>query len=290
MSKRRVKLSLHEDTLQEVESISTTNSYDFSKFNIAEYQEYLTGEEYRKQQIEKLADNYRQLKSLQCENINILHSISDQEKNTKVVSSVSKVWNGVLETDTEVNTIEDIINMSLQTEENIQFLNDNKNKGYFPSGKVFEEHLLHPIQKKLTKGKYLSKRAVNKQKTPMQTINYVYNAKSNSDRDKRITDIEKSLAEAHYMISLLAVNQSDLNVSLDNHSTELQHQSLELNEVKQRLVSVEDRIKDNRKLKLYALYTSKKEPTVKEMAIELGVSIRTVKYWLKGLREAGVIV
>lgn len=47
--------------------------------------------------------------------------------------------------------------------------------------------------------------------------------------------------------------------------------------------------KNSKKVKLYALCTTSKEMTNQEMADILGVSLRTVKYWLKELRELGVI-
>ena len=172
--------------------------------------------------------------------------------------------------------------MSLETEELINLLLDNKNKGYFPSGKLFDNFVQHPVQKQLTKDKYLSKRAAKKSKTPMQTIKYVYSAKTNSDRDARLAKIEKSLADAHHMISLLAVNQLDIGEKVMEHSEEIAL-------VKARLNMVKDKIKDNRKLKLYALYTSDKKSTHSELAAELGVGLRTVNNWIKELREMGVI-
>ncbi|MBQ0111508.1 MAG: hypothetical protein KBT03_00090 [Bacteroidales bacterium] len=250
--------------------------------NMDEYLDYITGDDYRKEQIKKLTENHRALKSLQYENMGILKSFADTENNEKLLSVVNKVWSGVLGSDTEVNSVDDIVNKSLESDETIKFLNDHRNKSYFPSGKVFEEHLKHPVQKQLTKKKYLSKREAKKQKTPMQTINYVYNAKNSSDKDDRMLKIEKSLEEAHYMISLLAVNQTELGVQVDQSNVVLK-------EVQDRLCFVEKHIKDGRKLKLYALYTSAKKLTTKQMSEELGVSLRTTKYWLKEMREQGLI-
>ena len=252
------------------------------KLDMVEYSNYLKSDDYRKQQIEKLADNYRILKTIEMENKSILCSFTDHEKNREIQGAVTKVWNGVLENNTEENTIDEIVAMSLETEELINLLLDNKNKGYFPSGKLFDNFVQHPVQKQLTKDKYLSKRAAKKSKTPMQTIKYVYSAKTNSDRDARLAKIEKSLADAHHMISLLAVNQLDIGEKIMEHSEEIDL-------VKVRLNMVKDKIKDNRKLKLYALYTSDKKSTHSELAAELGVGLRTVNNWIKELREMGVI-
>jgi len=257
-------------------------SHQLQPFNIKEYQDYLEGEDYRSYQIARLKELHRESKIINLEKINILTSFSDSEKNKRLVEVVTDIWGGVLNTDTQNSTIEDIVSMSVEAQEDIDLLKESKNKPNFPSGDVFDLHSQHPTQKKLTKTKHLSKRSVNKQKTPMQTINYVYNAKSNSDRDDRLLEIEKHLAEMDYKLSLLAVNQLDIGVQVDNNTTEMI-------EIKQRLSLVEDKIKDDRKLKLYAIYTSKKEPNISEMATEIGVSIRTIKYWLKELRKLGVI-
>lgn len=262
---------------------SNCNSNTSTQLDMKEYDEYLNSDEYQKQRMEKFTDNYRLMKSLALENRGILASFSDSEKNKQLKDVVSEVWNGVLENDTELNSVEEIVALTLDTEDKLNLLLENKHKNYFPSGKVFEEHLDHPVQKKLTKGKYLSKREVNKRKTPMQTINYVYSAKSNSDRDARLAKIEESLAEAHYMISMLAVNQMSIGV-------EVMQQSKELDEVKERLALVEDKIKDKRKLKLYALYTSGKKVSSQELALEVGVNVRTIQRWVNELKEAELIV
>lgn len=257
-------------------------THQLQPFNIKEYQEYLEGDDYRSYQIARLKELHRESKIISLEKINILTSFSDSEKNKRLVEVVTDIWGGVLSTDTQNNTIEDIVSMSVEAQEDIDLLKESKNKPNFPSGDVFDLHLQHPTQKKLIKTKHLSKRAVNKQKTPMQTINYVYTAKSNSDRDNKLKEIEKSLAEAHYMISLLAVNQIGLSLQVDQTN----HQ---LTEVKERLALVEDKIKDDRKLKLYALYTSNKKTTNTELSKEVGVNVRTIQRWLSELRSIGVI-
>ena len=63
----------------------------------------------------------------------------------------------------------------------------------------------------------------------------------------------------------------------------------DIEEVKRKLEIVEKEVKDARKVKLYAIYTSKKYLKIAEMACEIGVSVRTVKYWLKELRNTGFI-
>lgn len=252
------------------------------EFNINTYQEDLFSEDFRKKQIETLTNNYRAMKTIEQQNLAILKSFSDPERNEKLIGVVDKVWSGVLETNTEDHTIDDIVAKSLNSSDLVDFLHQYRNKGYFPSGVVFDNHKDHPKQKLLVKGKYMGKRDCNKQKTPMQTINYVYKAKSENDRDQRMLEIEKSLSDAHYMISLLAVNQSEI-------SNQLMRTSEEMQEVRNRLDAVESEIKDSRKVKLYAIYTSKKDLTIAEMSKEIGVSVRTTKYWIKELRNKGYL-
>lgn len=269
-------------TLYMKNTLTTKRKLKMNKFDIEEYQKELFSDEFRKKQIETLTNNYLVMKSIERDNIAILKTFSDPERNEKLVGVVGKVWNGVLDTDTETSSIDDIVLKSLENNELVDFLNDHKNKNYFPSGTVFDNHKEHPEQKLLVKGKYMGKRDCNKQKTPMQTIKYVYKAKSEKDRDERLANIEKSLADAHYMISLLAVNQCEIN-------NKMLESSLDMQEVRSRLEIVEKEIKDERKVKLYAIYTSKKDLKISEMACEIGVSVRTVKYWLKELRNTGFI-
>ena len=255
---------------------------EYKPFDFKEYVEHLQSEEFREKQLKQLVHNYRLQKTINRENLAILSSFSDKEKKSDIFNSVCQVWNGVLESDTEVSTIEDIITMSLDTEDCVKLLYDNKHTNYFPTGKVFEHHQEHPVQKLLTKTKHLGKRQANKQKTPMQAINYVYTAKSNSDRDMKLKEIEQSLAEAHHMISLLAVNQIGLSLQVDKNNKQLL-------DVHNRLSEVEDKVKDHRKLKLYALYTSDKKTNNTILAEELGVNVRTVRRWLAELKELGVL-
>ena len=119
-------------------------------FDIDEFDEILFGEEYRKEKINKLAENYRKQKSLKNENLSILSSFSDPEKDKRIFHVTSQAWGGVLESNTINNSVDDIMFQTL-VEEDIEFFNQYRNKNYFPSGKVFEEHLEHPVQKDLTK-------------------------------------------------------------------------------------------------------------------------------------------
>ena len=90
---------------------------DYKPFDFKEYTEHLQSESFRNEQLKQLVQNYRLQKTINRENLAILSSFSDPEKKADIFKSVCQVWSGVLESDTEVSTIEDIILMSLATED-----------------------------------------------------------------------------------------------------------------------------------------------------------------------------
>ena len=94
-------------------------SHQLQPFNIKEYQDYLEGEDYRSYQIARLKELHRESKIINLEKINILTSFSDSEKNKRLVEVVTDIWGGVLSTDTQNSTIEDIVSMSVEAQEHI---------------------------------------------------------------------------------------------------------------------------------------------------------------------------
>lgn len=257
------------------------------EFNINQYNDYLTSEEYRREQVERLSETNRSIKLLNMEKLQILKGLSDSETNTKLLGVVKDVYTGVLERNAERVSVEDIINECL-TEDNVMFLNDNKNKPHFPSDKVFDHHIEHPVQKKLVKKKHMSKRALKKNKTPMQTIKYVHNAKKSNDIQDRLEALEQKMVDMEYSLSVLAASQVDVYKAQDKLEEAVQGMFVEikykLSEV-ERVLKIAQTKKVEDKLKLYSMYTSRKSLTIREMSKELGVSERTVDYWLSELRE-----
>lgn len=250
-------------------------------FNIKEYQEYLLSDEYKEAQLKKITDNYRLMKSIELENRHILSAFSDPEKKQKMIETVNQVWGVVLDTNTEQHTIEDIVKMTLESD-NVQFLNDNKHMRFFPATVMYETHQEHKAQKKLVRGKYLSKRQTKKQKTPLQTISYVYDAKSASDRDDKLNRIEQSLQDAHTMITKLAVNQLQMQQHIDLNSSNIGGIQVALEEV-QKLYS------DTRKVQLYTLYKSNSTLSYEEVGKMVGVSKSTVIRWMKDFKRNNLI-
>ena len=136
---------------------------EYKPFDFNTYQEEINSEEFKKQQLKRLSDNARLVKALEWENISILSSFSsDPEKKRKLQGTVSQVYTGVLESNTEEHSIEDIVGFSLDKEDS-DFLHNNRNYQHFNSTEVFEEHLEHPVQKILTKTGHLGKdRSINR--------------------------------------------------------------------------------------------------------------------------------
>lgn len=250
-------------------------------FNIKEYQEYLISDEYKEIQLKKITDNYRLMKSIELENRHILSAFSDPEKKQKMIDTVNQVWGVVLDTNTEQHTIEDIVKMTLESD-NVQFLNDNKHMRFFPATVMYEDHTDNKVQKKLVRGKYLSKRQTKKQKTPLQTISYVYGAKNASDRNDKLNCIEQSLQDAHTMITKLAVNQLQMQQHIDLNSSNIGGIQVALEEV-QKLYS------DTRKVQLYTLYKSNPTLSYDELGKMVGVVKRTVIRWMKDFKNNGLI-
>lgn len=250
-------------------------------FSIQEHLDYLNSPEFQELQKQRLVDNIRKQKSLEMEKRAILSSFSDPEKKLKILDTVNTVWGKVLESNTEVHTVEDIVRLALERD-TVLFFNENKYSNYFPSEVVFENHQEHPIQKSLVKDKHLGRRQVKKQKTPLQTINYVYGAKSASDKEQRLRDIEQSLHEAKGMITILAVRQLELEGKITSNEENI-------DEVRSKLKTVEEKYVDRRKVKFYMMYTDDNALNLQQLSKELGVTVRTLQRWLKDFRGEGLL-
>ena len=77
--------------------------------------------------------------------------------------------------------------------------------------------------------------------------------------------------------------------SLDDAQHIVSQLTIQLDQLLENIPDILQRSKDSRKLKLYAIYTSNKKLTYQEMANEIGISLRTVKYWIQGMKDQGLI-
>uniref|UniRef100_A0A0N7Z9P4 M protein trans-acting positive regulator (MGA) HTH domain-containing protein n=1 Tax=Scylla olivacea TaxID=85551 RepID=A0A0N7Z9P4_SCYOL len=96
------------------------------------------------------------------------------------------------------------------------------------------------------------------------------------------------MVDMEYSLSVLAASQVDVYKAQDKLEEAVQGMFVEikykLSEVERGLkIAQTKKVED--KLKLYSMYTSRKSLTIREMSKELGVSERTVDYWLSELRE-----
>lgn len=247
-------------------------------FSMQEHLDYINSPEFQELQKQRLIDNVRKQKTLEIEKRAILSSFADPEKKLKILDTVNTVWGKVLETNTEVHTVEDIVRLALERD-TVLFFNENKYSNYFPSEVVFENHQEHPIQKTLVKDKHLGRRQVKKQKTPLQTINYVYGAKSASDKEQRLNALEESLQDAHNKITALAIGQLEIQSKLNSLGSDVE-------EVSEELSRVQSMYKDRRKILAYILLTTQQHLTTEEVAEQVGVKDkRTIFRWLYEFKE-----
>lgn len=244
--------------------------------NIEGYQLHLTSEEYRAAQRKALAVNYRAQKVLQQTTFNILKTLADPEKRDKLFSAVCTVHKTILEEENVNLEINAMLSQSFEEKDDLDFLLQNKHSKFYKAAEVFDRHVLHPVQKRLTKGRYIGRRTVKKQKTPMQHFNNLIEAKTKMSKDQRLEALEQAMEETRRTMALLANNQAELAGQLDD--------------TQKSLSKLSETVKDLRKLKLYILLNNAKRviPT-KELAAKFEVSERTIKYWRKELRQEGYL-
>lgn len=114
-----------------------------------------------------------------------------------------------------------------------------------------------------------------------------------------VTDISTAIQELYFKMK----NKSKYNTSfssiderhkgtqesLDDAQHIVSQLTIQLDQLLENIPDILQRSKDSRKLKLYAIYTSNKKLTYQEMANEIGISLRTVKYWIQGMKDQGLI-
>lgn len=225
----------------------------------------------------KLIEKTRLISALEKERLAILFSMSnDEERNKKVLALMKRVHKALLESSLDVSL--DIILTETLTEEEFNFLMNNKNKRYYSSGEVFEEHKLHPIQKDLVKEGHLSKREINTKKTPNQHIIYLKGRKDLSEYTKRMEERMNNLENE------LSVVQNGL-ISL--HSNQMMLGSVlagVIESVNILALKLKDKVKDARKVSAWVMKNTKKPdgkyPSYTEVANALNMGRATVVRWI----------
>ena len=249
---------------------------------IKKYEEYLNSPEYKQEQMKTFYENESVIKSLQAQNRGILSSCSDPELKEKLFKSVTEVYGEVLGADTDTNELDDIINNTLNSDDLEMFI-ANKNKEYFPSGKVFEHYRGEPQQELLVKNKFLGKRAMSANKTANNTLKYAYNAKKGLDMKTRLANVEKALLETQYAVSMLALHQQEMQHQVNTNV-------MSIDEIQLKLGIFKQKFKHEGKQKLYVELITRGNLGSKHFSEQLGVSQRTAKRWLLEFEQEGIEV
>lgn len=251
-------------------------------FTFEELQEYIGSEDYRKDQIKKFVENQRMIKLLSKENISLLNTISDKEKSERLFNAVSTAHLIVLENQVEDISMKSVLKDSFVDMEELQFLLENGNKSFRRSLEIMKQHQDNPVQKRLIKEKHLTKRKIKKSGTAFNHLETLHDSKKScfsSDKISLLMQIQESMMADQ---ELLAQKYNELLIKTNNNTSDVE-------EIKERLSSLEDKVKDPRKRELFVLKTSDKNFTTAQIADMLKVSHRTVKYWIKELKGAGVL-
>ena len=244
-------------------------------FTIEVYQNQINSPEYKQNQLKKLATNYREQRALQQANWNILRSLADPEKRDKLFTAVCTVHKNILEEQNANLEVTQVILHSFDQPKDLDFLLSNKHSKFYRSADVLDFHKEHPVQQQMQKGKYIGRRDVKKQKTPMQHFNHLAEAKNKMQKDQRLEALERSMEETRNTLALLANNQLEL--------------AQQLGTAQKDLATLQETVKDMRKLKLYVLINNSNRMTNQKLAASLGVSQITIKRWKKELRDGGYL-
>lgn len=251
-----------------------------------EYLTYLTSEEYKQHQLDKLITTNRQIKTLEQQQKALLHSLVDTEKAERIYECVSAVHTGVLEG--VFYKVDDAIVGVLSGEDAI-FMLTHKHSRFGKGAYIFKAHMNHEIQKRLTRSKYMNISGVKKQRTPAQHIYYMIKARLDSEKDTRLDKMQQQIDDMSKQVSLLAVTQQDVMSKVDMTQTSVEEVRAIVADVEERVALIEHIIPDKRKQQLYILATGENPPTNEEIGELIGVTERTIRRWRKEFEQLALI-
>lgn len=251
-----------------------------------EYLTYLTSEEYKQHQLDKLITTNRQIKTLEQQQKALLHSLVDTEKAERIYECVSAVHTGVLEG--VFYKVDDAIVGVLSGEDAI-FMLTHKHSRFGKGAYIFKAHMSHEIQKRLTRSKYMNISGVKKQRTPAQHIYYMIKARLDSEKDTRLDKMQQQIDDMSKQVSLLVVTQQDVMSKVDMTQTSVEEVMAIVADVEERVALIEHIIPDKRKQQLYILLTSDNKPTMMEASKLLEISLSTANRWYRELKSKGVM-
>lgn len=231
----------------------------------------------REEHLKELFEIERQIKELNRQKVSKLCNIAQEGKSDKVYDSVRKVHKGILES-SGTESVYDILSSALNTEEELNFLLDNRNNRFYNSSDIFDEFKDHPEQKSLVKKKHLNKRGIKRQKTPSQHISYVKDAK---DTQSRFLRLELELLSMKEKISIQDTRLQAVEIKQVLTEDKLDKVDIDLSCLATELSS---KVDDVRKITAYIMYKEKKVSTAL-ISKTMNIPTRTLQRWIKELSE-----
>ena len=227
-------------------------------FNIEEYSNNYLNKEYK---LKKLSEILKQKKLLKQQEISILASLGDPEVSKRTFEAMVIAHKGLLENEKELDVKGVLEEVFSENKELLEHLEENKNKEFYKRGELFNLFEEHPMQKKLKRYKFLGKRDILKAKSANSCMKTVHKAKQNWNKEKEDEDLRKRIL----LLELNAVLTGSVLSGLEEDLAELG-----------------TKVKDQRKLLVYELYTRNKDKiTLKDLASLVKVDERTIRRWIK---------
>lgn len=269
-----MKIVVDIDTMLEGSATGLKNPVATAE-GVEAYKQQFDSPEYKAEQRKILAELHQEQRSLQQRRFEILRSFVDPEKRDRLFKVVKTVHGSILGHKADFIVLDELVEETFEDPADLAFLQANKHSKFYRATDVMDEFALNPVQKELVKGKYYGRRIVKKQHTPMQHFNTLIDAKGKLSRDQRLEALENSMLETRRTLALLANNQVEL--------------AQQLGTAQKDLATLQETVKDLRKLKLYVLINNSKKMTNKKLAESLGVSDRTIRTWKKELKDEGYL-
>ena len=210
---------------------------------------------------------YQQEKEIEKRRMLILKKMQDPEVAEAIFGLALSIHGTALE-HSSYDPVE-IVADSFSEAKDIALYKKYRNKNFYRGREVVEHYDKHPIQVKLKKGKHLTTRGFNRQKTLGQHLEYLCKAKKDADIEERLTRLEEQQKQAEINAQITKIRQEVIEDAVDIINLEVD--------------SIKSAIKDVRKQQLFPLRQANCNLTNEQIASALGVSKRTILRWDKEL-------
>lgn len=163
----------------------------------------------------------------------------------------------LMETD-QIESIASLAEDSLESKE-LNLFKEHKNKALYGLMKIYDKHNDNPQQKRLTRGGFLYRKTVKKEKTPNNYLGAIVKSQNSYFKDIAFSEMQRRL-------EVLEVKTSLLSNKVDKVSSDVKELKAERNHT------------------IINMYLSDKNITQKEISDVLGVPYRTVKRVIQDFR------